>query len=93
MAATASVTADDRARDDGSDPTENSDWGGLVSFLAAGAVLFASLIVGSSASLVVAGGNDLIAAILEGFLELGLWAFGGFLAAVALASAATRRRG
>jgi len=71
---------------------EYFDWGGFVSFLTAGAVLFASLIIGSSVSLVLAGGNDLIAAILEGFLELGLWTFGGFFVAFTVAVAAGRRR-
>lgn len=65
---------------------------GLVAFLAAGAVLFASLVIGSSASLIVAGGNDLIAAILEGFLELGLWGLCGFLAAVTIAGLLVGRR-
>jgi len=63
------------------------DAGGLISFLAAGAVLFASLVVGSSVSLLFAGSNALLGAILVGFLSLGLWALGGFLTAFALAFA------
>jgi hypothetical protein len=89
MAATASLPADDPAPDG---LREDSDvrGRGLLSFLAAGAVLFASLVAGSSASLMLAGANDLIAAILEGFLMLGLWALGGFLAAAGLALAFRR---
>jgi hypothetical protein len=92
MATTVSVATADPVRDDERALTEYSDWDGLFSFLAAGAVLFASLVIGSSASLVLASGNDLIAAILEGFVELGLWAFGGFLAAVVVAVRVSRRR-
>jgi hypothetical protein len=91
MANIASVTAEDTALETDADLSEGSRWGGLVSFLAAGAVLSAGLIVGSSASMIVAGGNDLIAAILEGVLKLGLWAFGGFIAAVVLAITLTGR--
>lgn len=63
------------------------DAGGLKSFLTAGAVLFASLIVGSSASLLLSGSDALMGAILTGFLSLGLWVLGGFLTAFALAYA------
>jgi hypothetical protein len=55
---------------------------GLVSFLVAGAVLFASLVVGSSASLVLAGSDSLMAAILRGFLSLGMWTLAAFVAAI-----------
>jgi hypothetical protein len=72
MAANASATTDDPARNNGEDTTCGFDCGGLVSFLAAGAVLSASLIIGSSVSMVFADANDLVGAILEGFLELGL---------------------
>lgn len=93
MAAVTDVPADNPPLDGGPDTTVGSFVrSGLGSFLAAGTVLFASLVVGSAASLIVAGGNDLISAIHEGFLELGLWTLGGFLAAVVLALAATGRR-
>jgi hypothetical protein len=59
----------------------------LVSFLAAGTVLFASLVVGSSASLLLAGADTLIAAILRGFLLLGIWTLGAFIVAIVCAIA------
>jgi hypothetical protein len=70
------------------------DENGLVSFLAAGAVLFASLVVGSSVSLVLAGSDTLMAAILRGFLSLGMWTLGAFVAAIvfAIAAAVLRRK-
>jgi hypothetical protein len=65
----------------------------LVSFLAAGTVLFASLVVGSSASLLLAGSDTLMAAILRGFLSLGMWTLGGFfVAAIAAITVAMLRR-
>lgn len=88
MIAPANVTADAFASSNTLDETDSRDaWSGLISFLAAGAVLFASLVVGSSASLIVAGSNDLIAAILQGFLLLGLWALGAFLIAIVIVAA------
>lgn len=86
----ASATTDDSTRNSRADTPGKCDLGGVVSFLAAGAVLSAALIIGSSASMVLAGANDLIGPILEGFLELGLWALGILLAAVALAAVARR---
>lgn len=69
------------------------DAGGVISFLFAGTILFASLVVGSSVSLLSAGAYTMTSAILNGFLSIGLWAFGGFLSAlvVALITAAIRR--
>jgi len=92
MGANASATTGNLARNNSAGTTGGPDCGGLVSFLAAGAVLSASLIIGSSASMVLAGANDLIGAILEGFLELGLWAFGALLAAAVLVAAIAKRR-
>lgn len=57
---------------------------GMISFLLAGTILFASLVVGSSVSLLSIGSHSLTSAILHGFLTLGLWASGGFLAALVL---------
>lgn len=54
MAAAASVTAADPAQDNGPAFAEGSNWHGVVTSLGAGAVLFASLIIGSPASLFVA---------------------------------------
>jgi hypothetical protein len=70
------------------------DDNGLVAFLAAGAVLFASLVVGSAASLMLVGSDALMAAILRGFLSLGMWMLGAFVAATlaAIAVAMARRR-
>jgi len=93
MAAHAGATTDACVPNNRAETTGGFDYGGVVSFLAAGAVLSASLIISSSASMVFASANDLIGAILEGFLELGLWAFGALLAAVALAVAVARCRG
>jgi hypothetical protein len=69
------------------------DAGGVISFLFAGTILFASLVVGSSVSLLSAGAYTMTSAILNGFLSIGLWSFGGFVAAlvVALVVAAIRR--
>jgi hypothetical protein len=66
---------------------------GVTSFLVAGAVLFASLVLGSAIALFFAGSDATMAAILRGFLSLGFRALGGFLVAVlvALAIAALRR--
>jgi hypothetical protein len=94
MTETGGIAANLRAvGDDGAPLRRGAEWGSAAAFLAAGSVLFASLVIGSSASLFLAGSNQLIAAILEGFLAFGLWTFGGFLAAVvaALAIAALRR--
>jgi len=70
------------------------DRGDVISFLVAGAALFGSLAVGSSASLMLAGGNAFVEAILASFLEIGLWAVGGLLvlAAIAFATAPRYRR-
>jgi membrane protein implicated in regulation of membrane protease activity len=92
MGPNASAATGDLARNNSADTSGGRDCGGLVSFLAAGAVLSASLIIGSSASMVFAGANDLIGAILEGFLELGLWAFGALFAAATLVAAMAKRR-
>lgn len=96
MAETASLAEDAPRARPGPRPADRlGDTGGVISFLLAGAVLFASLVVGSSASMVVAGSNDLIGAILEGFLSLGLWALAGFLLSAGVVAAATalqRRR-
>jgi hypothetical protein len=69
------------------------DAGGVVLFLFAGTILFASLVVGSSISLLSAGAFTMTSAILNGFLSIGLWSFGVFLAAlvVALIAAAIQR--
>ncbi len=74
-----------RTRGASSEMLEN---GAFASFLAAGAVLFASLIVGSSGSLLVTGSDAMLAAIGQAFLSLGLKALGAGLASVALALAA-----
>jgi hypothetical protein len=63
----------------------------IISFLVAGTALFGSLAVGSSASLMLSGGNAFVGAILASFLEIGLWAVGGFLALVAVAFATAPR--
>lgn len=92
MANTGSFTADEHGVVNGTGPFENL-YDGVMSFLIAGAVLFASLVIGSSVSLLLAGSDAVISAILRGFLSLGLMALGGFVAAVvlALAIAAFRR--
>jgi hypothetical protein len=59
--------------------------GGVTSFLLAGAVLFASLVIGSAVSMFVAGSDAVTAAIMRGFLSLGLSALGAFLVGVLLA--------
>ena len=66
---------------------------GVTSFLLAGAVLFASLVIGSAVSLLVAGSDAVTAAIMRGFLSLGLSALGAFLvgALLAIGFAAFRR--
>ena len=66
---------------------------GVTSFLFAGAVLFASLVIGSAVSLLVAGSDAMTAAIMRGFLSLGLAALAAFLAGtlVAIGFAAFRR--
>jgi len=66
---------------------------GVTSFLFAGAVLFASLVIGSAVSLLVAGSDAMTAAIMRGFLSLGLSALGAFLvgALMAICFAAFRR--
>jgi hypothetical protein len=66
---------------------------GVTSFLLAGAVLFASLVIGSAVSLHVAGSDAVMAAIMRGFLSLGLAALAAFLVAtlVAIGFAAFRR--
>ena len=90
MTGAGNVIADPILTDDGRPAAENQfDAGGVISFLAAGAVLFASLVLGSSVSLLFAGSNALIGSILSGFLSVGLWAFGGFAVAVSLAFAVT----
>lgn len=93
MLRNASLTADDLSLASNSEPG-SAFFSGVMPFLAAGAVLFASLVIGSSASLFLAGSNQLIGAILHGFLSLGLWAFGACLTAVVigLAVIAFRRR-
>ncbi len=67
--------------------------GGATSFLLAGAVLFASLVIGSAVSMFVAGSDAVTAAIMRGFLSLGLSALGAFLvgALLAIGFAAFRR--
>jgi hypothetical protein len=65
--------------------------GDVTAFLSAGAVLFASLVVGATASLIVGGANELVGAILEGFLKLGLWTFAGFIVAIVAALVAAAR--
>jgi hypothetical protein len=66
---------------------------GATSFLLAGAVLFASLVIGSAGSLFVAGSDAMVAAIMRGFLSLGLAALAAFLvgALAAIGFAAFRR--
>jgi hypothetical protein len=70
------------------------DDGALVSFLAAGAVLFASLVIGSSGSLFLTGSDAMMTAIDQAFLSLGLRAIGVGLVATAacLAFAASWQR-
>lgn len=95
MTATGGNAADLSAvGDDGTTPHRAIEYDGAAAFLAAGSILFASLAVGSSASLFLAGSNHLIAAILHGFLAFALWTLGGFLAAViaALAIKALHKR-
>ena len=94
MVKTASLTADELPLADNTRPDGSAFFSGIMPFLFAGAVLFASLVIGSSASLLLAGSNQLIGAILHGFLALGLWAFGASLiaAAAGLAVIAVRRR-
>ena len=58
---------------------------GVTSFLFAGAVLFASLVIGSAVSLLVAGSDAMTAAIMRGFLSLGLAALAAFLVGTLLA--------
>jgi hypothetical protein len=58
---------------------------GVTSFLLAGAVLFASLVIGSAGSMFIAGSDAVTAAIMRGFLSLGLSALGAFLVGVLLA--------
>jgi hypothetical protein len=66
---------------------------GATSFLLAGAVLFASLVLGSAVSLVLAGSDAMVAAIMRGFLSLGLSALAAFLVGTlaAIGYAAIRR--
>jgi hypothetical protein len=66
---------------------------GVTSFLLAGAVLFASLVIGSAVSLLLAGSDAMIAAIMRGFLSLGLAALAAFVAGtlMAIGVAAFRR--
>lgn len=66
---------------------------GAVSFLIAGAVLFASLVIGSAVSLMLAGSDAMMAAIMRGFLSLGLSALAAFMAGTlaAIGYAAFRR--
>ncbi len=95
MTRTSSLTADNSDLDDEMDNIKGLlDAGGVISFLFAGTILFASLVIGSSVSLLSAGSYTMTSAILHGFLSLGLWAFGGFFAALVLAFAiaAIRRR-
>jgi hypothetical protein len=65
------------------------DAGGVIPFLFAGTILFATVVVGSSVSLLSAGPYTMTSAILDGFQSIGLWAFGGFLATLVLALATT----
>jgi hypothetical protein len=92
MANTGSLTADEHGVVNGTGPFATISEG-VTSFLIAGTVLFASLVIGSSMSLLLAGSDAVISAILRGFLSLGLMALGGFVAGVvlALAIAAFRR--
>lgn len=56
--------------------------GGVVSFLIAGMVLFASLVVGFSISLILAGSQAPITAVLRDYLTHGVWGLGALFAAV-----------
>jgi hypothetical protein len=66
---------------------------GVTSFLLAGSVLFASLVLGSAGSMFVAGSDAMTAAIMRGFLSLGLAALAAFLVGtlMAIGFAAFRR--
>ena len=66
------------------------DGGALASFLAAGAVLFASLVIGSSGSLLLTGSDAMITAIEQAFLSLGLRAVAAGLVALAACLLLTR---
>jgi hypothetical protein len=70
------------------------EYGAWASFAAAGAVLFASLILGSSGSLLLTGSDAMLRAIGQAFVSLGLRALAGGLiaAAIALGVAAIWRR-
>ena len=61
--------------------------GGVISFITAGAILFASLVGGSLLSLSLSGPGALIEGIQSGFLSVGLWALAGFAVAYAVALA------
>jgi hypothetical protein len=61
------------------------EYGAWASFAAAGAVLFASLIIGSSGSLLLTGSDAMLRAIEQAFVSLGLRALAGGLIAAASA--------
>ncbi len=82
MSATFSIDEDDLDVDEGR-LSRLSD--GVTSFLLAGAVLFASLVIGSAGSMFVAGSDATVAAIMRGFLSLGLAALAAFLVATLMA--------
>jgi hypothetical protein len=90
MSATFNANEDDLAADEGRIARL---YDGVTSFLLAGAVLFASLVIGSAVSLLLAGSDAMIAAIMRGFLSLGLAALAAFVAGtlMAIGFAAFRR--
>lgn len=88
----AAFDADEDHRDDAGGRFAMLD-DGATSFLVAGAVLFASLVIGSAVSLFLAGSDAMTAAIMRGFLSLGLTALAAFLVGTlaAIGYAAVRR--
>jgi len=98
MPPTSQLNTDKILREDGPDDLgHDPDAGGIISFFVAGTVLFASLVIGATVSLTMAGSQAPATAILRNYVSHGVWGLGGLLAAafpvLAAAAICRRRRG
>ena len=95
MPLTSRLLADKIDSEDGPDDLgRDPDASGIISFFVAGTVLFASLVIGTTLGLMMAGSQAPATAILRNYLSHGAWGLGGLLASVVavLAAAAIWRR-